>query len=124
VLIASTEDESTAGSVRKLLEQEGAEAVDAAREQWWIGLRSAEHEHYSKRGGKFDQVEKFYRLGFEAALHARNRCKQYDQILAEMEADLEELQRRYPGVNVEEPFRRGFERGRDYDQRLCNKLAP
>jgi len=122
VLIAYADDESTAASARKLLEQAGAEAVDAAREMWWIGLRSAEQEHYSRRGGKFDRDEKFYRLGFEAALHAKYRCKEYDQIFSEMQADLEEVQRRYPGTDVEEPFRRGFERGRNYSQELCTKI--
>jgi len=129
VLIVSPERESTAASIRQLLEQEGAEAVDAAREQWWIGLRSAEHEHYSsghpasKGGPNFDREEKFYRLGFEAALHSRHRCQEYDQVLAEMQADIEELQRQYPGIDVEGPFRRGFERGRDYYQGLCNKAS-
>lgn len=123
VLIASPEDERTAASVRKLLDQEGAEAVDAARERWWIGLRSAEREHYEKATAGFDRDEKFYRLGFETALHARNRCKEYDQLLGEMEADLEELRRRHPGAKAEESFRRGFERGRDYYQRLCDKAS-
>jgi hypothetical protein len=123
VLIASPEDEPTAASVRKLLAQEGAEAVDAAREQWWIGLRSAEQEHYAKTKTEFDRDEKFYRLGFEAPLHARNRCKQYDQILSEMQADIEDLQRRHPRADVEEAFRRGFERGRDYHEGICNKAS-
>jgi hypothetical protein len=121
VLVASPEDEATADWVRNLLKDEGAEAIDAAREEWWIGLRSAEREHYAGTGGKFDQDEKFYRLGFEAALHARNRCKEYDQVLAEMQADIEDLQRRYPHTDFEKPFRRGFERGRNYYQRLCDQ---
>jgi hypothetical protein len=119
VLVASANDESAA-SVRKLLAQEGAEAVDAARHQWWIGLRSAEQEQYSLGKAKFDRDEKFYRLGFETSLRARYRCGEYDQVLSEMQADIEELQRLYPGVDVEQPFRRGFERGRDYYQEICN----
>ena len=35
------------------LKMQGAESVDAAREQWWIGLRSAEESHYSKSGKSF-----------------------------------------------------------------------
>ena len=50
-------------------------------------------EHYLKSGRQFGDGEKFYLLGFEAALHARNRCKEFDQIASEMAADLEELQR-------------------------------
>jgi hypothetical protein len=121
VLIASCDDHSIALSVREFLQKEGAEAVDAAREMWWVGLRSAEKEHYSQGDGHFERDEKFYRLGFEAALHARNRCKEFDQILSEMQADIEEVKRQHPGVDVEEPFRRGFERGRDYYQGLCNQ---
>jgi hypothetical protein len=124
VLIASCKDHSTATSAREILQQAGAEAIDAAREMWWVGLRSAEKEHYSKSGANFDRDEKFYRLGFQAALHAKYRCKEYDQILSEMQADIEELQQQYPGANVEAPFRKGFERGRDYYQGQCNKVHP
>jgi len=121
VVIALTDDEAEAALVRELLKAEGAEAVDAAREQWWIGLRDAEREHYSTLGKSFGDDEKFYRLGFEAALHARTRCKEYDQVMNEMAAKIEELERQHPGVNVAEPFTRGYERGRDYYQELCSK---
>jgi hypothetical protein len=67
----------------------------------------------------FGDEEQFYRLGFESALHARMRCKEYDQVLAEMATKLEEVQRKYPGSNVEEPFTKGYERGRDHHQQLC-----
>jgi len=50
VLLAFPDDAATAEFVRKLLTEEGAESIDEARKQWWIGLRSAEQEHYSKRG--------------------------------------------------------------------------
>jgi hypothetical protein len=122
VLIASAEDDAEAARFRELLKAEGAEEVDAAREKWWIGLRGAEQEHYSAADGKnFGEDEKFYRMGFESALHARTRCKEYDQVMGEMTAQMEKLEREYPGANVEEPFRRGYERGRDYYQRLCDE---
>ena len=123
VLVVSAGDESAASVVRKLLEREGAVPIEAAREKWWDGVRGAEREHYSPGGEKFNQDEKFYRLGFEAALHAKYPCKEYDQILSEMQADLEEVQQRYAGLAVEGPFVRGFERGRNYYQELC-KPAP
>ena len=78
-------------------------------------------EHYLKSGRQFGDGEKFYLLGFDAALHARNRCKEFDQIASEMASDLEALQRQYPGAAVEEPFARGFQRGREYYQRLCDE---
>ena len=121
VLVALAEDEANASRFRELLKAEGAEAVDAAREQWWIGLRGAEQEHYSKFGRNLSDDEKFYRQGFESALHARTRCKEYDQVMAEMTAEIEELERQYPGTEIAEPFQRGYERGRDYYQRLCSE---
>jgi hypothetical protein len=121
VLIALADGQADASRLRPLLKAEGAETVDAAREQWWIGLRGAEQEHYSAFGRNLSDDEKFYRLGFESALHARTRCKEYDQVLAEMTVQIEELERRYPGAEVAEPFRRGYERGRDYYQQLCNE---
>ena len=81
-------------------------------------------ENYLKSGRQFGDGEKFYLLGFEAALHARNRCKAFDQIASEMTSDLEELQQRHPSVAVEEPFSRGFQQGREYYQRLCDESKP
>lgn len=121
VVIALAEDADEATATRQVLESAGAEALDAAREQWWIGLRNAEQEHYTKFSRNFSDDEKFYRLGFEAALHARSRCKEFDQVSAEMASDLEEIQRQFPGAEVEEPFTRGYQRGREYYQRLCDE---
>jgi hypothetical protein len=121
VVIAMAKDDAETAVFRELLKAEGAESTDAAREQWWIGLRSAEQEHYSSHGRNFGNDEKFYRLGFESALHARTRCKEYDQTLAEMDSKIEELEHQYPGVDVGEPFRKGYERGRDYYQQLCDE---
>ena len=121
VLVALAEDGAAAARLRELLKAEGAETVDAARDQWWIGLRDAEKEHYSTLGKKFGDDEKLYRLGFESALHARTRCKEYDQVMGEMTAQVEDLEHQYPGVEVAVPFTRGYERGRDYYQQLCSK---
>lgn len=121
VVIALSDSADTTALLRDLLKAEGAETIDAAREQWWIGLRSAEENHYAASGKSFGDNEKFYRLGFEAALHARTRCKEFDQVSAEMSATLEDVQRQYPNANVEEPFTRGYQRGREYYQQLCDE---
>jgi hypothetical protein len=121
VVIAMAENDAEAARFRELLETEGAESVDAAREQWWIGLRSAEEEHYKTHGRNFSNDEKFYRMGFEAALHARTRCQEYDQVMGEMTSQIEEIERRYPGTDAAEAFQKGYERGRDYYQQLCNQ---
>ena len=112
VVIALAADERSAGDIRRVMRQHEAETVDAARERWWIGLRDVEKEHYDGSGGSFQRDEFFYRRGFQAALHARTRGREYDQVLNEMAQDIEDLQRHYPGTEVEEPFRRGYERGR------------
>ena len=121
VVIVLAEDAAEAKPVRQLLESEGAEAIDAARKHWWIGLRSAEQEHYGTTGRNFRDDEKFYRMGFEAALHARTRCMEFDQVSAEMAAELEVLERQYPDVELAEPFTRGYQRGREYYQHLCEE---
>jgi len=121
VVIGLAENDDAAASLRELLKTEGAESVDAAREQWWIGLRSAEEGHYTKSGGSFTDDEKFYRLGFEAALHSRTRCMEFDQVSAAMDAALEDVQQQYPGANMEEAFTRGYQRGREHYQHLCDE---
>jgi hypothetical protein len=121
VVIALAHDEATAARIRELLRVEGAESIDAARDQWWIGLRDAEQEHYSAFSKNLTEDERFYRLGFESALHARSRCKEYDQVLSEMTARIEDLEKQYPHAAIEGPFRRGYERGRDYYQQLCDE---
>lgn len=121
VVVALAENNGQASVVRDLLKQVGADSVDAARERWWTGLRSAEQEHCQNCGKDLSQDEKFYRMGFEAALHARTRCREFDQVSAEMEATLEDVRRQHPGENVEEPFTRGYRRGREHYQRLCDE---
>lgn len=121
VVIALSDTADRTALLRDILKAEGAETIDAARDQWWIGLRSAEENHYASAGRNFTDDEKFYRLGFESALHAKMRCREFDQVSAEMSATLEDVQRQYPNTNVEEPFTRGYERGREYYQQLCDE---
>lgn len=120
VVIARATDEAEAAMFRELLRTERAEGIDSARHDWWIGLRSAELEHYSSSGKNFTEDEKFYRLGFEDALHARSRCKEFDQVAAEMANRIENLEREHPGAKVADAYAKGYQRGRDYYDRLCN----
>jgi hypothetical protein len=121
VVIAFTDEATEARRLHELLVTEGAEQVDAARHQWWIGLRSAEHEHYTASGRDFGKDEKYYRLGFEDALHARTRCKEFDQVSAEMDSRLEDLERQHPGEKIADAYTRGYQRGREYYQHLCDE---
>ncbi len=121
VVVTLADDEASADLVRDVLRRSNAESVDAAREQWWIGLRSAEQGRYSKPGRRFSEDEQFFRLGFQAAMHARTRCKEFDQVSAEMDAALEDVKHAYPGKDVEEPFLHGYQRGREHYQQLCDE---
>jgi hypothetical protein len=121
VAIVLAGDKQQASLLRELLKMQGAESIDAAREQWWIGLRSAEESHYS--GKNFAQDEEYFRRGFEAALHARTRCMEFDQVSAAMDAALEDVQREHPGAEVEEAFTRGYQRGREYYQQRCDETS-
>lgn len=121
VLVVLAEDAEEASRFRELLHAEGAEAIDTARQQWWIGLRSAEREHYTQSGRNFDKDEEFYRLGFEAALHSRTRCREFDQVSAEMARNVEDLERQHPEREVREAYVRGYQRGREYYERLCDQ---
>jgi hypothetical protein len=123
VVIVMAENSESATLVRDQLKMHGAESVDAAREQWWIGLRDSEESHYTKSGKSFTEDEKYYRLGFEAALHAKRRCVEFDQVSGEMNAALEDVQREHPGVQLEEAFTRGYQRGRDYYQQRCDETG-
>src|SRR5258708_3744720 len=111
VLIVWTEDQrDMAGEIMKLA---GAESLDAARERWWLGLRSAEEEHYRSKGRDFSTDEQCYRRGFEAALHANLRGKSYD-------AAFDELRARYGKERKEPAFHLGYELGLIYHRRQQN----
>ncbi|HXJ86049.1 MAG TPA: hypothetical protein VMS18_04480 [Candidatus Binatia bacterium] len=121
VVIALADDKPSASALRDVLRREGAESIDAARDQWWTGLRGSEQNHYEDSGRNFSDDEEFFRLGFQAAMHARTRCKEFDQVSAEMDAALEDVEHRFPGKDVEEPFTRGYQRGREHYQQLCDE---
>lgn len=108
VVLAFADDEQIAESARAALSRAGAESVDAARNEWWIGLRDAEAEHYTKEGGDFNLDEAKYRLGFESALHPDCRGKACND-------DLEKtLRERHGEDSTTVPFRQGYDRGQRY----------
>jgi hypothetical protein len=111
VLIALAEDAEQAEIVRAALVQAGAESLDAARDQWWLGMRDAEEEAYIAQGWDFTTDEKVYRRGFEAALRVEASGKPYTDVLGY-------LRLHYADVYNNEAFRRGYERGRAYAEEL------
>jgi hypothetical protein len=114
VVIVLAEDGDRAEAARGVLDRAGAESLDAARQQWWIGLRSAEEEAYTVQGGDFRRDETEYQCGFEAALHQRTRGKSYGEAAAY-------LRQRYPDLYQKDSFRRGYERGQTYYRDLLDR---
>ena len=109
IVIAEAHDETQADAVREVLAEAGAETIDAAREQWWIGLRTAEQETYAD--GDFEQDEPYYRKGFEAAQSPAIRGKSYEEAL--------DYLTRHNQIAASHPaFRHGYERGRQFHEKL------
>lgn len=113
VVFVQTEDEREAEAVRTALEGAGAESIDAARQEWWVGLRDQESSAYS---GDFARDEPIYRRGFAAALLPFVRGRGYDQALGD-------LHRLYPDVCQVDAFRSGFDRGWAEAQRRRDRAA-
>jgi hypothetical protein len=109
IVIAEADDEAHSDAVREVLANAGAETIDAAREQWWIGLRTAEQETY--RDGNFEHDEPYYRKGFEAAQSPAIRGKSYEEAL-------DYLTRHNQIAASHTAFRRGYERGRQFYERI------
>jgi hypothetical protein len=107
VVVTLVENEELAARARETLAAAGAETVDAARERWWLGLRSAEQELYAEGAVAFQRDEALYRRGFEASLAPDTRGRAWGEALPS-------LRTRYGG-DVDAPaFRRGWERGQTY----------
>jgi hypothetical protein len=105
VVIALPESEEEAERTRSIMVGLGAESIDAAREQWWLGLRDAEAAAYSAAGGDFTRDEASYRRGFEAACRLAGGGATYADVVVLLRA-------RHPEVFEDEAFRQGFARGR------------
>jgi hypothetical protein len=97
VIFVEAGDDDEAAKADAVLANAGAESIDAAREEWWVGLRSAEKEHYRALGGNFENAELDYRRGFEAALRHSNGTASADRAPSEA-------------------YQRGYERGTAYHQ--------
>jgi hypothetical protein len=111
VVIALVDDETLADAARSRLAEAGAESIDAARERWWIGLRSAEQEQYIDGPHAFERDEALYRRGFEAALSTDRRNRPWDDALPGLRAR--------HGADCDRPaFRHGWERGQRYQREL------
>ncbi len=111
VVLGFVDDDEKAERARELLAQAGAESIDSAREEWWVGLRDAEEEQYQVQGRVFKTDEVSYRRGFEAALNRQFRGKS----LADAAVALDQ---KFAGATSDEAFRRGYESGLSFQKRL------
>ena len=111
VVIAVADTDEQGEAAQAALMAAGAESVDAARENWWIGLRDAEDEAYTGQGGDFTRDEESYRRGFEAALHPHARGTSYGDAN-------ERLRARYGDECEHDAFRCGYERGQTYHRQM------
>ena len=111
VLVVLADDTTQAEAVREALAHAGAESLDAARQQWWVGMRDAEAEAYMAQGGDFTQDEAVYQQGFEAALQVETAGKPYEDMQGY-------LRTHYPDVYDTMAFRHGYARGRAYTEKL------
>jgi hypothetical protein len=116
-VVVAFADDQLVGKGQTELSRAGAESVDTARHEWWIGLRDAEQEHYTKQGGDFKMDEAKYRLGFEAALHPDRRGKSYDECATK-------LSDKYAGECTTPAFREGYERGQTYNRLVTERHGP
>jgi hypothetical protein len=108
LIFVQVDDAQRAQRAREVLSASGAESIDAARERWWTGLRSAEEETYTP------DEEEDYRSGFASAQNTTARGKSYAQAL-------DYLRTRYPEQCDRDAFRRGYERGHRYRQEFVSR---
>jgi hypothetical protein len=104
VVVALVDEDAQADAARRALAAAGADSIDAARERWWIGLRSAEQERYADGPAAFQRDERLFRRGFESALAGTARGRSWEESLPGLRAR--------HGADCESvAFRRGWERG-------------
>jgi hypothetical protein len=109
VIVVFTADDSEQHRAQGVFADAGAESLDVARKDWWLGLRDVEREHYVALGHNFEQDEQVYRAGFESALRRECRGQDPDEV-----ADC--LKWWYPDSWNSEPFRRGYQRGQAHQE--------
>jgi hypothetical protein len=107
VVIVLAKDRDEEERAHKVLAEAGAQSIDAARKDWWLGLRDAQAGHYRSLGRNFEQDEDVYRAGFESALRRECHGKTAEEV-----SDC--LKWWHPEVWDTEAFRRGYERGQAY----------
>jgi hypothetical protein len=102
VLFAIVETEEEENEARRLLEAAGAESLDAARQDWMVGIRDPESGQRTTASP--DLLENVYRRGFQVALQPGIDGRPYEQAL-------EDLRQRAGDVALSKAFQKGYSRG-------------
>jgi hypothetical protein len=111
IVVFHAPDDSQADAVRAVLRRAGTLDIDEVRERWWAELRDQEWTDYQSTGRDFHTDELSYRKGFEAAQHPERRGKSYAQVESS-------LRQSYSNTDLDNSFRRGYDRGQAYCSRL------
>jgi uncharacterized protein with von Willebrand factor type A (vWA) domain len=104
VILVLTDGHDEEERAHKLLEHAGAETIDAARRDWWLGIRDVQAEHYRSLGRNFENDQEVYHAGFEFALRRENRGKTFEEVS-------DRVKWWHPDVWNTEAFRLGYEAG-------------
>jgi hypothetical protein len=116
VLVVFAPDEVRAALARDVMEEAGAHDIDAARKDWWVGIREEEGANYAGEGRDFVGDEWQYRQGFQAALRPDFRGQAYHDKIAV-------LTEVYGPLARSEAFRRGYERGQLHNCKFSSASA-
>ena len=111
VVVGLFDSEKGAEGAKRILAESGSESVDAAREDWWVGLRDAEKAEYERDGSSFSASEVPYRRGFEAAQGPDCTGKPFESVR-------EPLRRSHSDHCDDPAFRRGYDRGQALRERI------
>jgi hypothetical protein len=104
VVLVSTDGH--ANEAWRALEEAGAESIDTAREDWWVGIRDAERLEHSS-GNEWaiaEDGESPFRRGYEAATRLLSRGTSEMEVAALVQDE-------FPGLASERAFLRGYRRG-------------
>jgi hypothetical protein len=112
VIVVTSEDDDLLTQSRQVMERNGAESLDAAREKWWIGLPDTAAADYD--GPQETRNEPIYRSGFQAALEPDLRGKPFQDARSI-------LKERFPLIYQENWFQRGYARAQEYYSNLHKK---
>jgi len=107
VVVVHAKDDDQFSKARAVFNRTGTLDLDRLRDSWWTELRERERTGYEADGRDFDADEVSYRRGFEAAQHKLRRGKAYSECETGLRQD-------YSDEELNEAFRRGFDRGVDY----------